>query len=279
MDFVKNTQFELPLKFLKFLGMWIDENSTKVYIAYGIFMHFFFIDSTISMQIAYFFEYETFEDLADLLSLLPTMITLFCKTINLFMRSSKIKEIIKLTQEILLTCPDNIHVEKQIKTVLKIYKIQLYVVVSSLMLVTILSVNRLSQKMTFPFDTKQPIGYALSAIFQSIIGFCSAFTALSSNLLIILSLSYASSFLRVLSDRLESIGKKNSQHESEDKKISENNYEELMKCIQLQKKIDEYINLIHQTFSTVILVQCMMSTLILCTISISLSLVSFSFQR
>lgn len=268
-----NSPFKLPIRIIKFFGMWMDKDSSKSFILYGCAMHLMFIDLFLVMEIAYLSECETMENFANLMSLMPTYIAFFFKSLNVLLNSSKVKEIIERTDELLLICSDNSLVEKQIKTVNKILKFQLVTGLTTCFVGALLSVYQLPQKMLFPYDVSSGLGYWISAVYQSLGTFCMVPVAISLDILIVLPMCYAAAFVTIINNRLQSLENKRSQSQ----KLAEDDIRELIKCVKIQKKIDEYMNLFHETFSTVLLIQGMMSTLILCTTSISLSAVSLIF--
>lgn len=270
----EDSPFNAILRILKVLGMWMDNESSKAYIVYGTLMHVFIIDLGLTMGIAYLFEYETIDDFASLMSLLPTYIALCCKSLNVFAKSTQIYDIIRMTEELLKSCPEDTELKKRIGTINKIFNGEIAAAVATITTGAFMSVYQLPMKMVFPYDMNTSFNYWISAIYQTFDAMYCSVIVVSIDVLTLLPMCYAAWFLKVLSDRLQSIGNdKLSPNRSEDEK---KNYDELINCIHFQMKIEEYIELIRETFSTALLVQAMMSTLILCTTAFSLTVVNIS---
>jgi hypothetical protein len=71
--------FKLPIKVLKLAGIWRTKSSSWGYFIYGIIMQLIFIEVFMVLQFIYLFTFETFEDFAFLMTLLPTFISFVVK--------------------------------------------------------------------------------------------------------------------------------------------------------------------------------------------------------
>lgn len=64
----------LPIKMLRVTGLWQRKQSTWAYLFYGVFMHIFIVDLFMTLQFMYLFTFESLEDFANLMTMLPTYI-------------------------------------------------------------------------------------------------------------------------------------------------------------------------------------------------------------
>jgi hypothetical protein len=93
MDSNTFSSLRLPIKMLKVSGLWQTKDSTWAYFCYGVFMHLFVVDLFMILQFLYLFSFETLEDFANLMTMLPTYLMCVVKTINLFHKMPKIYEL------------------------------------------------------------------------------------------------------------------------------------------------------------------------------------------
>ena len=287
MDLKNVPPFKDPINILKTFGMWITDVNSKRYLTYSVIMHLVFVDLFTALQIIYLFMFETFEDFAKLMTLLPTYIGLIFKTLNLFFRYHEVEKLFETTKDLLEQCPDKTRISKRIEIADKIFKTTIFFSIITTSLGALATLYELPYKMWFPYDTDNRLLYWFSAAYQVFDTICFAFVLLSVDFLPVFFMSYAIGFLEVLCDRLASLKKKkiiniqptklvnNKSREEEicDNQIQCENYDEFKKCIQFQLKIDEYFKQIEKTFSIVLFVQGMMSVLILCTATLALTVV------
>lgn len=274
----KRFPFKTAIKLLKTFGVWVDQNSSRGYLAYGIVLHLVFVELCIFLQIAEIPNLETIQDVASLMSLLPTYIGVFFKTLNIVVRRSKVNKLLKLTNELFDESPNTSKVLKRLKIVDRFYKANITAAMVTCFGATVLTIYKLPYKMWFPYDIENNrLGYWSAAIYQSVGPTSLAVATISLDMIPIFFMCYAAGFLEVLCDRLESIKKKASKATIKDEDKSEDhvdNYEELMNCIKFQWKIDEYFEAIDEMFSSVFFVQGLISIPILCTSIVSLTFVS-----
>lgn len=84
--------FDFPIKLLKLSGTWQRKSSSWIYFFYGATMHFIFIDLYTLMMFFYLFDYETFDDFAAFIALLPTYLSLTVKSHIIMYRVEDIEE-------------------------------------------------------------------------------------------------------------------------------------------------------------------------------------------
>lgn len=277
--------FKNAIKILETFGFWINKNSSFYYCLYGLTFHVVFIELCMVMQIVEIPNLETVQDVASLTSFFPTYVGLVFKSLNLIVKSSEVENLFELTEKLLDECPKKEIVLKRLKVVNKFFKAGLSAAMAACAGATVLTIFKLPYKMWFPFDVENNrFGYWISAIYESGGTTCLALVTISLDMIPIFFMCYSIVFLEVLCDRLISIKKtelpkrknkpKNGGEEKEDKDEVDN-YKELLKCIEFQLKIDEYFRQISAIFARVFFVQGLVSIPILCTSTVSLTLVSF----
>lgn len=84
---------------LKVFGFWQTKDSTWAYFCYGVFMHLIVVDLFMILQFLYLFTFETLEDFANLMTMLPTYLMCVIKTFNLFYKMPKIYELFALIEQ------------------------------------------------------------------------------------------------------------------------------------------------------------------------------------
>ena len=281
----ENLPFKKAIKVLEFFGVWKNEKSSKAYLAYGIILHIVFIELCMVLQVAFIPKLETIHDLASLMSLLPTYVAACYKTLNIMTKHSQVAKLLELTDELVDQCPDPTKVFDRLKIVDKFYKVSLSAAMATCFSASLLTIYKLPYTMWFPFDINtetNQLGYFVAAVYQSIGPSGLAAVTISLDMIPIFFMCYASGFLEVLCHRLESIKKievtktENKSWEEEEKENRVKNYDELMKCIQFQLRLDEYFRQIDKIFAGVFFVQGLMSIPILCTSIVALTFVSIS---
>lgn len=287
MNIKEKEPFKSAIKILKVMGIWMGSSPTKTDFFYGISMHLIFVDLCLILQIGYLFTFNTIGDLLNLMTVLPTYCGIFLKTLNIMTNYQRIEKIFQMTEQLLDKCSDCTRVANRLKFVETIFKFVLFIATASCLVGVVATIFELPYKMWFPFDTDESrIGYWVAAAYQSVDTTSLAAATMCIDFIPVFFLSYAIGFLEILCDRLSSFepqkisqkGKtdrkqKNVENdEMEEKQI--NNYEELLKCVQFQLDIYEYFEQINKVFSTLFFIQGLISTLILCTSSVTLTLVS-----
>lgn len=268
MDFDKYSPFKMPINVLKLFGIWMVGNSSKAYLVYGIFMHFIIVDVYTSLQLIFIVTIRSFSDFAALMNILPTYVSLFFKSINFLTKTTQIQRIMAMTKELYQECPDNSKLKKRLGDVDKVYKSYFITTVLACLAVGMVALENLPYRMWFPFETEAGGGYATAALYQFVAVSIAAPITVSLDMIPVFFMGYIAGFLDALNDWLESI-----KSSKGDQKVD--NHEELKKCLEYHMKLQEYVDLVHKTFSLPWFFQGMMSTLILCTTAFSLTLVSF----
>lgn len=262
--------FKIPLKNLRTFGLWQTKKSSWSYFIYGIFMHIIFIDLFTALQFAYLFSFETFEDFANLMSMLPTYTALCLKSINWFYNLNAIEALFDRIQDN-LDC--GFITEKLLshgKRTSKIFKVFWASAAASCILGAFVPVisHTLPYRMWFPYeyDNNLPM-FWLGAIYQIVNTLCYSGVDIVLDTFPVFFMGFILGMVEQLSDRLEALKKQTAATSIENKK-------ELLKCIKYQLNILEITRRVERFFSMVFLLRGLMSTLILCTTSYALTIVS-----
>lgn len=272
-----------PIKILKVLGMYQKNNSSWLYRIYGFLMHFVGVELYFLWQWVYLvWMIVNVEELSDLLALLITHFGMFFKLINFMYKIEQFEALLQMFDELFkFSAPDDDcernKLKSQTKSVLNLFKVfwmsGLFAVSSAACLPFFYSKeHRLPYNMWFPVDYKnsQNWFYALT-LYQISQGysFCGVVVAL--DMLPVFFMSAANGLLEELSERLSRIGnnKENSQQ------IVQKDLSELLKCIEIHLKIKHFTKATGDMFSTTILIQGLLSSILLCSTAFSLSLVRY----
>lgn len=114
--------FKFAVKILRFFGIWKSSDLSKCHLIYRIAIHLFLIELCLSLQIVYLFTFETLQDFSNLMSLLPTFVGIFFKSLNITFNHSQIQELLGKTEKLLENCEDGMKVKKRLVIVEKIFK-------------------------------------------------------------------------------------------------------------------------------------------------------------
>ena len=272
--------FKIPIKVLKVFGLWQKKTSSSLYFFYGVVMHVIFIDIYTLLQFYYFFTFMTFEDFAFLMTLLPTYAALVVKSINFMYYVDDIVMLLETIQEILEEESFTETLQKQL------YRVHLvYIWFSGTAIATcILAIgipfvyHELPYRMWFPYDyNKSQVLFWLSVSYQLFDSTCYAAVDIVLDTLPAIFMCYILGMLEELCSRLENLKGQSNVVGGSKEFIKIDNKKELLHLIQLQLKIHDLSRKVEKYFSFVIVAQGSMSTLILCTTSFALTIVSSIF--
>lgn len=274
MDFDIFFPLRIPLKIMKVFGFWHNKDSSWVFILYGISMHLIFVDVFLALQFGYLFKFETFEDFANLMVLFPTFLSAFIKSLNMFYNINEIRNLIDFIQTILERQKLNENFKSHLKGADRVFKIfWIVALISCAMGVTVpFQAHELPYKMlTLSNYQSNEYLFWISALYQLIVttSICGAVTVWDT--LSVIFMSYIAGMLEHLGERLHALSKADDSMsvEGEMKFTSE-----LKSCVDYQLNILELTRQVEKIFSSVLLAQGLMSTLILCTTSFTLTIVS-----
>ena len=286
--------FYIPFKVLKVLGIWQQKSSTWIYRIYGFLLHFLFIDLFALLMVLYLFHFEDFEGLADCLSITFTMLAGILKTCNFMYKLGSILTLVNSLDELIRLSEwkgnkNHTRINKRVEQGKLAYKIFCSMVVTTCTFGAFVPVfnwreRLLAYRMYFPMIDYKNNGYTFIAVGIYQLG--PIFTGpldITLDMLPVFFMCYAVGLIEELSDRLENIG---CQKEDEKLKKEESlqlhakqtslaeDLTELHKCIELHLQIKKFIADTENYFATIILVQGVMSSIILCTTVVMMLMVS-----
>lgn len=279
MDFEIFLPFKIPLRILKTFGLWQTKKSSWGYFVYGIIMHLFFLEIFTILQFGYLFSFETFADFANLMSMLPTYFALCVKSINWFYNLSEIEVLFDLLTENLKLGGFTDKMKGHAARVDKIFKIFWGSAAASCVLGAFVPfvAHEFPYRMWFPYNHENNwLMFYIAAIYQIFDTLCYSGVDIVFDTFPVMFMSYILGMLEQLGERLENLKKTKILNDdgSVDKKKLVDNSKELINCITYQRNILEITRRVEKFFSVVFLVRGLMSTLILCTTSFALTIVS-----
>lgn len=269
---------KVPLKYLKFLGLWDVQGVKLSHRILQIVLHLFFIELFILLQLVNIFTAINPGDIVDLLSVLLTIVGFSIKSLNLIVNGGKVMTLIENIKELsILSHTDKPleHLSRRVKLIHKTYKFTTVAVVVAMILMVfdiivtfITNPNppyKIPNNFWTPFDYEQNVfWFSVVAIYQAIDVLGTSTGAVALDYLPIFFLHVSSGFIDELCERLGQISEKN-----------KNQMVELEKCIEIHLKLRNFVKKIEDIFSPVIFAQGAISMFTLCTVVFRLSKVSF----
>ena len=268
--------FKLCISIFKTAGMWQDGNQTWAYFILGYLFHFTFLEVYTLLVAIYAFKAENLVDFVDAFCLTIALLAQIFKSVNFFYKLKLIIKQIETLDSILVFSADK-RFERREKVRAQVAKAFLvFKVLLTTAAMTCLSAifvpfmaHKLPYKIWLPFDTDYgTFGFWFSASLLIVNSYFIASTDMTLDILPVVFSSFIIGVIEELSSRLNDIGKLNESNE--------NDVNELIKCIEIQKKIKEFVNDTRSNFSTAILGQALMSSIILCTSAFLMSTVGIS---
>jgi gustatory receptor len=271
---VKNT-FDLPIKVLKALGIFIERDSTWYYYAYAIFMQLIFLYIWTVLMGIYTFFVKDLTDFADHMSSFSTYISCCIKTINVFIHINALKELVVLVKKTSMEFGLETKYHKHLRYAelsFKGYWASTFLTVFFAGFVPFF-VHRMAYPMYFPYDLEVPLFYWISAFYQWIGTICYSSANVMMDMLPVLFMAYIVAFLEHLNDNLEKLKKHRSINSdgSVNETLFIDNKQKLQIYVKYQIRIIEITRKAQKVFSVMIFVQGLFTALILCTTSFALS--------
>lgn len=279
--------FRIPFKMLKTYGLWQTKESSWSYRVYGFIIHIMFIDFFTFFQFLYIFYAEDVQELSDWLSVFLTNVAQSFKTYNFLFKLSSIIVIVDNLEK-LIKLAENYESRNHEKLrrfvneghrsfVLFCGSAVLTCALAALVPIFNFKERTLAYKMAFPFlDYKRDdLTFALVAIYE-MAPICSCCIDISLDMLPVFCFCFATGLIEELSDRLKNIAKNKSVRivrETPSNGDSED-LQELLKCIEIHKGIKGFVDETRELFSTIVMVQGVMSSIILATLAFVLSQVN-----
>ena len=266
MDAELSKPFNLCFRILKCLGLWQDGSQTWTYFFFGLFLNFLVFQLFIISEIFYIANVQNLKELVDAMPHLIVYISLEARAINFVFKVKEMVLAVEKIEEILNSIKDiknarRIFVQKRANVGHKIIKIYwtFAIAASSFELLAGIFSHDISQNVWFPFNTKtSEIGFWLATVYLVISLIAASTFAPALDILPIININFSVGLIEELCDRLREV-KTN---------------EDLIKCIKIHIKIKEFVHDMHNKFASVILIDGILSSTVLCVCAFSLSTVS-----
>lgn len=276
--------FDNPIRYLKVVGIWIDKKSHIAHITFAIILHLLLVDIFMILSVVYLFTVDNVFDFSEAIGTVPTFVGVCIKSLNITYRKTQIEMLLKLLRKIIqeetMASVKERKLTKRIAKINKVFKacVILLTAAAATNPLAIFLTHKLPLKMWFPFDYEtSELLFGLSAFYQLMGTFIFTPVMLIVDLFPIFFLCFAAGAIDKLCDRLNNIGiafKAVKDKQADKKDLKEEHYKELVKCIETHLKIRNLVDAIRSIFGTILWMQALMSTLILCTTAFNMTLVS-----
>ncbi|KAG5683345.1 hypothetical protein PVAND_012631 [Polypedilum vanderplanki] len=271
--------FKYPIFYLKFVGLWIQNDSSLFYKIYACIMQIFFHYIWIILMGASIPEKNNLIELAELLTFFFTYVASIAKFTNI---NLKINEFLSLIFDIKNAIKNfevpEIYIKKQFsfgKKLLIGYWLPAFIGVLFSGILPFFT-GEFNISMWFPYDTNReslPILFYLSTVYQLIEVFMHSNANVMIDTMCILPMIYLLAMLEHLCNKLENLKRyKLINFDGKVKKIEElDNQKELLNCVNYQRTIVELTRRTEAIFAKVIAIQGSLLSIILCTIAFALT--------
>lgn len=274
-------QFGVLIKILKIGGSWPDKNFARYQIFLAAIVHFLLLDLATVLTFVKVISSGGLEDMSEAVNMFLTYFMVLVKSINVIWKINDILELFETIESLMsrMEIDKDPKFEAQLRKTQKIFKVYYGTAIVSVFFSVIqpFFTGTLAVKMWFPYDAEgDMISLYLTAVFQmfSSIHNCSVCIAL--DMLPVYFMSYAVGLIDVLCCNLENIGSHNPNDKLHGRFAFDQgkNTQILIKLVEVHIRIKRIIFNIQDIFSSVLMAQGIMSVIILCTTSFSMSVVS-----
>lgn len=213
-------------------------------------------------------------DFTDAISLVITNLAVVFKSVNILFKLKAITNSVETLNRLLIfSAPDNANDDRvllrsQVNFGFKVLKVLwLTAEISCLSaLIAPIIFHKLAYKVWFPFDTDgSEVGFWAASIFMMLNAPILSTLDVALDIIPVIFLTFAIGLTNELADRLSNISTAKGSQEMQ-----------LKKCVKIHVKIIKYVSEIENNFSSVILIQGVLSSAILCTTAFTMSIVRFS---
>lgn len=166
-DFEKYSPFEVPLSILKKFGVWSEKKESTVHRLKRLIKRTLCLELFIIAQFAYFFDYESNEDLAFALCQFPSCVGIFLKAVNFSLKKPDIDELLTMTKELYDKFPVKPSLLRRLSIASKVTKFCFASLTAAVISCTVGSAFNLPVRTWTPFDVKNSqVGYWVTVLFQ-----------------------------------------------------------------------------------------------------------------
>lgn len=271
--------FKTCFRIIKTIGMWHDGKQSWIYFICGYLAYFIYLQCYMIGMFTYAFQAVDLIDFTEAIGLAFTALALAFKTMNFLMKISRIVALVESLKVLLEFSSSGLNENNRellrlpIRFCYKCFIVFWTTGISTCVagIIPVIFSHRMPYKVWFPFDTtNSEFGFYAACVFELVVGPIVASLDCAFDIMPVIFISFATGLLHELSSRLDRIGTKIIR-KPKDEKLDE---EEIVKCIQIHLKIKEYVADIQEMFSTVIQIQGILSTIILCACALTMSTVS-----
>jgi hypothetical protein len=283
--------FELCFKALKFSGLGLRKEQSKDYTFIGYFCHsILYTLLIVGLLNGVVSDYGNLSAFVFDVGLTTTVLVIIVKAGNYLLKAEQIQESVKLFHEILKLSDDGKSKKrdklmKPIRFGFKFYKTLLFF--AFLNSISSFFLPFFTHKLPFPLKvpfgiTDGPAGFWITSVILLVYSIPTGFLNVTLDSLPFIFMSYATGLIEDLAEIIEESGRKDEVNEDQratnsQQKPEYNANPDLIKCVEIHKKIKEFVSEIQRLFSFPIWVHATASSGILCSFVFSLSTVSFSF--
>lgn len=280
--------FILSFAILKRLGMWQDGQQSWTYFFVGYTFHIITISVyIIGCVVCIYKEFRNFVTSMEAVSLLACVLGYLMKSVNLMIKIRGIKKCKKNLETLLeFSADDRLKSRDKLRAPVdfayKVYTtflMSIFLTCSFGILIPIFT-NELPYKIWSPYQNTS-IGLWSATIYLTLFTYQATAINMTLDMMPGIFLTFAIGLIDELCERLEKIGKDeivldDNPGTSRGIKIKtkKNKEEEFIRCVEIQKKIKKFVSDIEDNFSLSIIIQGFISSVILCTLSFILTLVS-----
>lgn len=293
--------FKTSIKSLKLFGIWIDGDLPNLRNVVLILYHLLFSFTIVVFEVLYIVKTEIIiiEGIIDVAALMPSIVAAFFRIIYFIHKKKEFVKLLSLLEDLVefqswIENSDT-NLTKRSDQIIKILKFYAGMAVTTWAFFTVISFlnTELSWKMWLPFDySKNQFTFLLTLIWQQSMIFIPFTVSFFLEVMPSILLNFTVGLTEELGSRIEKIGwevtekKKIVKFESSAAETNqaikiveikeEKALKELLVCIEIQLKIKNIVDGISDIFGKVIWMQGFLSTVILCTTSYALTVVSLS---
>lgn len=241
---------------------------------YSAVIHIFMLELSVLSLFIPIFDSKNFEDMSYAANMILTYFMNLSKTLNVIWQVSHIEELFKDVNGLIERgWMKREHIEKFQSQVTRAFT--LFKVYMTASILTVLSgflppfyTGKLSYRMWMPFDPQQSdLLFNVDALYQLATSVYGTIMAVVTDMFPVLIMSYVVGFTEVLCCQLEELGR-------EDKANEEEELQRLFEFMRIQIELKRVVQKLQKIFSRVLATQGVMSVVILCTTSFSLTFVS-----
>jgi hypothetical protein len=264
----------LPLKILKINGNWLTKDSSWQYWVYCVVLHLSVMELGTALQLLYLPHVNDFFDLTQLVTMLPSCISVSIQTMVVYYYKNEIFAIMDMIRE----CVD----EHGMSTTLKKHLLYIDKYMRAFLLLTLFNISsftifgfagrELFFKMWFPFE----VDFWIALFYQICCLYNYSLVNLVMDIFPVFYMVYIVGMLEQLCEKFENIKKHRVLNEdgTVNKMKQVDNRKELIACIEYHLKILAINKKVQKVFSPFFLVRGFLSVAVLCTTILALIVLS-----